>query len=358
MTAGLDGERRIFPFRVQPFALVDDIFIAALEAVVYAAVRADELGQSVARHGIGDNVCARPFAEQNRRNEGDETVAVDLFSVRRDGARTVYVRVEDDPEISVVAADRLADGAHRLFVFGIGNMVGKISVRVEKLRTRRVRAERFQHEIGVKPARTVSCVDDDPFSGERLLFPAGGTDFFYQIGCIFFDITVRRDGSLPLRECSLRREFEHFRHVRAFETALLQKELQTVLLIGEVACRDHDRSVRQSLFLQQHEHGGRGGESGQQDVSAARGNPFRRKGDDTVCREAGIVSDRDRRRRNARFLCRPYAERLCNAKNRLIRERDGVVLHAGEGGAPHIRSVSEPDKILLCHNPPFFRAFV
>ena len=43
-------------------------------------------------------------------------------------------------------------------------MVGKTAVGIEKLRTRRVRAQRLQHLIDVKSAGAVTRIDEDTFA--------------------------------------------------------------------------------------------------------------------------------------------------------------------------------------------------
>ena len=53
--ARFDGERGIFPRGVAPHRLVDNVFVAALVAAVFSAVRLDEFHQSVARDRIGDD---------------------------------------------------------------------------------------------------------------------------------------------------------------------------------------------------------------------------------------------------------------------------------------------------------------
>ena len=107
--------------------------------------------------------------QQNGGNERDEAVAVDLLAVRRDCPRTVDVGIEDDAEIGMVFFDRRADGLHRRLVLGIGDVVGKAPVGFQKLRTRRVRPQRLQDEVGIKSARAVARVHEDALARKRLL---------------------------------------------------------------------------------------------------------------------------------------------------------------------------------------------
>ena len=143
MTARLDGERGILALRIEALALVDDILVTALEAMMHAAVRRNEGGEPVARHGIGDDVGAGLLLEQDGGNESDETVAVDLLTLRRNGARTIDVGIEDDAEIGAIGFHGRTDGLHRRLVLGIGDVIGKAPVRLQKLRTRRIRPQRL-----------------------------------------------------------------------------------------------------------------------------------------------------------------------------------------------------------------------
>ena len=63
--------------------------------------------------------------QEDRGNERDQTVAVDLFSAFCDRARPIDVGIEDDAEIGVMLFHRLAYRTHRLRVFGVGNVIGE-----------------------------------------------------------------------------------------------------------------------------------------------------------------------------------------------------------------------------------------
>ena len=145
-----------------------------------SAVRRDKRRKTVGGDRIGhDRTCL--FAQKNCGNERYQAIAVDFFALLVHGARSVYVRVENNSEVRMIALHRLADGAHRRFVFGVGNMIGKTAVRLQKLRARRIRSERLQDFIHVKSARSVPRVYENPLAFQGLRFARRAADLFDEI---------------------------------------------------------------------------------------------------------------------------------------------------------------------------------
>src|SRR5699024_11127343 len=72
MTARFDGEGRVLSLSAQSFGFVDDVLISPFETVMYAAVRRNELRETVRSYRIGHDVCARFFFQQYGGNEGDQ----------------------------------------------------------------------------------------------------------------------------------------------------------------------------------------------------------------------------------------------------------------------------------------------
>ena len=68
MAAGFDGKRRIAALLIERNRFVDDVFIPALKAMMFAAVRLDELRKTGGGDGIGDDGGARGFAQQDGGN--------------------------------------------------------------------------------------------------------------------------------------------------------------------------------------------------------------------------------------------------------------------------------------------------
>ena len=74
--------------------------------------------------------------------------------------------------------------------------------------------------------------------------------------------------------------------------------------------------------------------------------------------EAGVMPHRNDGRGLARVLRRPDEEGLCDERYGLVRQRHGIVFHAGDRRAADVRPVFEFQKILFCHNPPYAPRFV
>ncbi len=213
---------------------------------------------------------ARVFAQEDRGNERDQAVAVDLFAVGSDRSRTVDVGIEDDAEVGFVFFHRLAHRAHRLLVFGVGDMVGERAVRFEELRTFCVRAQRSEHPIGVKPARAVARVDKDLLARKRFFACARRAHFLHEIGGVDLHVALFFERAARLApHVGFCRKVQDLFNVFALESAFSQEELQTVLLIGQMARRDHHRGIRAESVLQEHEHRRRGGKPRFDDIAAA-----------------------------------------------------------------------------------------
>ena len=200
------------------------------------------------------------LCKKNGGDERDQAVAVDLLAVRGDGARAVDVGVEDDAEVRLVLLDRRADGLHRRLVFGVGNVVGEVSVRIQELRSRRVRAQGLQNEVDIEAARAVARVHKDALPGKGPVLPAGRAHLSSRGRRHTSRCTLFGEACPSRREVALRRNLQDVGDVAALQTAVLAEELEPVLLPRQVACRDHHGDVRAEIVLQQHEHGRRGGE--------------------------------------------------------------------------------------------------
>ena len=150
----------------------------------------------------------------------------------------------------MIALHRLADGSHRRFVFGVGNMIGKTAVRLQKLRARRIRSERLQDFIDVKSARAVPRVYENPLALQGLRFARRAADLFDEILRIGVEIRLFYPASARLFGKRRRGgKGEDFFDVLRFQAALRREKFQAVAVEGEVAGRNHHRAVRGPAFV-------------------------------------------------------------------------------------------------------------
>ena len=110
--------------------------------MVLAALRADELGKTVARHRVGHYSAARMLLENNRGDERDERVAVDRLTLASDDGRAVDIGIEYHAKVGIAAFHSLAHRSHSLRIFRVGNMVGETSVGLKELAALGVGAKR------------------------------------------------------------------------------------------------------------------------------------------------------------------------------------------------------------------------
>ena len=174
MARGLDCQRRRNSGIVQADRLVDDIFIAALKAVVVQAQRPlEEAGQPVGGDRVGHDGRAGVLGREDGRHHRDNRVAVNLAAVGQHCGHPINVGVEDDSEIGVILHRRGPNRIHRRLVLGVWNMVGEIAVRLEKLAAGKFRSQRREHLPGKEAAGAVSRVEDDMQPGQRAVIVEG-----------------------------------------------------------------------------------------------------------------------------------------------------------------------------------------
>ena len=85
--------------------------------------------------GGGNRVCHHrttgAFFKRNARRQRYKTVAVDFLSAPVHSAAAVHVGVKNHTKVCAAFGYRFANGAHRLFVFRIGNMIREHTVRFQ-----------------------------------------------------------------------------------------------------------------------------------------------------------------------------------------------------------------------------------
>ena len=100
MSRSFNRQRRNFARLVEPNALVDNVFVAALESVVLELeIVLQKFMQAVRRNGVGDNRRAGVVGRKNRRHHRNQGVAAYLFAVAQNRAHPVNVRVENQSEV-------------------------------------------------------------------------------------------------------------------------------------------------------------------------------------------------------------------------------------------------------------------
>ena len=98
---------------------------------------------------------------------------------------SVHIRIEYDPEISARCKCCILDGLCSFLIFGIGNMVGEVTVRLKELASACIRTEFFEDISYKESACTVTCINNYVKSRKRLISLSGaGDDLISEIPCI------------------------------------------------------------------------------------------------------------------------------------------------------------------------------
>ena len=172
MSRCLYGEPALLAGLVETDALVDDVLVATLEAMVLAALLMDELRQSVGRYAVGDDRASGMFLEYYCCYERYERVAVYRVAVTVHDGGAVHVGVEDYSQVGMASHHRLAYGLHGLLVLRVRDVVGEVSVGFGELASFRVGTQLLEH-VDEEAAVAVSGIHDDVKSLERLVIVAG-----------------------------------------------------------------------------------------------------------------------------------------------------------------------------------------
>ena len=159
MAAGLHRQKAGFARLIQPFCLIDDIFIAPLKAMVPAAqLLFDKFRQLVACHRVGDDGTARGLLRRDGRRQCDQPVAPQLGAVGLHRTRPVHIGIKDQSQIAAARQYRPADALHRFLILGVRHVVGEAPVRLQVDACGNIGAQRRQYPCGIKAARPVSGI--------------------------------------------------------------------------------------------------------------------------------------------------------------------------------------------------------
>ena len=323
---------------------------------MHAAVGRDELRKPRGRDGVSHDGRAGVLAQQDRGDERDEAVAVELLAVCEHRPGAVHVGIKDDAEIGMAFEHRRADAVHRLRQLGVRHMVGEMPVGVEIAAAGCVRAERGEHALGKKAARAVSGIHNNALAREGLFVPVcRGDDLFAQYGGIGLHEFALRHAPAGGERRLLRGQTENFAHVRALRAARGGKEFESVAVPRQVARRDHDRRFEGALPRHgRHEHRRGGAETEIGHRRAARGERFAKRFGDRLARKARVAPDTHAEA----FLSEPRAQKARKAArdgaHRRIVERDGFALHARERHTAHVAAVLQFCKIHIPSLPEVF----
>ena len=297
VAAGLDGERAGRAFLVQADRLVDDVAVAALEAVVLAAPGADEPGQAGGGHRVGDDGLAGPVLQQDRAHQGDQAVTVDLAPVGVHHGGPVAVRVKDHAQVGAGLFDRGGDGIHGDGVLGVRAVIREHAVGLQELAALGASAEAL-HQIGVKAARAVAGVHHH-VQALQGLFGVGlqaAADARRQLLHIdgqegpFDDRAAEREG-FGLHGF---RRVDQRADLLMGQAALRRHELQAVAVRGVMAGGDHDGAVRAEAGGDDgHEHGRRGAHPVILDRGAGPGDALRRGAQQGRAGNAAVTAEAD-----------------------------------------------------------------
>ena len=252
---------------LQAYGLVDNIAVAALEAVMHTALLCNKLGKA----GAGDRIChnggAGVVAQQNCAHQRNQAVAVQLFAIGQHGPGPVYICVKNNAKVCLFLQHGLPDAGHGGFILWVWNMVREHAVRLQIAAARDVCPQRCQHLFGKKAARAVAGVHHNmkPCQWVQIIFglyaianqrnKVPGIDA-HEI------LLLHRLGRGLWRLCGhLLRLGKNGFDVAAFQPARGGEKFQTVAVVGQMAGRHHHCAVKR-LRAQHgaHEHGGGAGQ--------------------------------------------------------------------------------------------------
>ncbi len=252
MSRGLDCERRENPLGVQPPGLVDDIFIAALEPVVFhPEILLQKTGQPVGGDRIGDHRSAWVFVCEDRCHHGDDRIPVDLRTVVQDRGHPVNIGIKDDPEVGAALERCLPHRLHRLLILRVGDVIGERPVRVQIAAAGGVRPERFQHLLDKKAARPVARVNRDfqPCQRMRIILRLDPVADFFAQACGIEGEQIDRFDPFQRCLCGVQPSgiLEQGGDISVLQPSVCIEKFQAVAVEREMAGGNHNRPVTSGL---------------------------------------------------------------------------------------------------------------
>ena len=294
MSRRFNGNGSKNPFSVQADGFIDYVFVASFKTVMYAA----ELGfyklfKSAGRNGIRNDGGSRMFLKRDGGDQGNDSVAVDFPAESVDRARPVDIRIKYNAQIRMKCKHCFLNGGHSRFILGIGNMVRKAAVRIQKLAALCTGSERLQHLICVKTACAVARVYNDPKSLQRTLLPCFIPDLPYNVRGIDLYKVQRFNCSGLSRLCIdfLLRKLQNRRNIALLKSAVLCEKFKAVAVERQMARRQHNGAVVPISFHHGcHKHRRRRAQTAVHHCNAQHGKALGYGAVQFSGRQAGIVS--------------------------------------------------------------------
>ena len=182
----------------------------------------------------------------NRSEQCNQLVSVYLRAVRKDHGGPIAVTVKDHAEIRARGLYRTLCRVHGALVLRIWDMVREISVRRKKHAAAHIRAERLENLGRKETGCAVAGIDRnlETFKHfDALLAARLFADNVAHMGRIY---TAKR--KIGGRRVNLIGAPQNAVELFSGERAADREELHAVSLVGEVACRQHDGTVKRSLI--------------------------------------------------------------------------------------------------------------
>ena len=170
-------------------------------------------------------------------------------------------------------------------------MVGEMPVRLGKKAARRVRAEGYEHIPFKEAARAVARVYYYAHALKRSLLVCAAAYRAHKLRRVYAHEVYLFRGKGRIRTVGIKRfgNGQNLLYVRLFKAALGREKLEAVALIGQMACRGHNRAIEHKAFCNRcHEHGGRCGKARVINARALRIQPRAQRRAEHFARKAGI----------------------------------------------------------------------
>ena len=197
------------------------------------------------------------LAQQDSRQHRNNAVAVQLRTVGQHCASAVHIGIKDNTKIGFGLGNGGLDSLHCRGIFGVGDVVGERTVRLQELTTSSIRTQRLQYLVRIETACAVASVHNNLESLQRAILPGCGTHLIDQNGGVVVHKGTRLHGSRQ-QTCDFLASGigQNGGNVLLLQTAILGKELKAIAVKGQMACGNHHRTVIRHLARDgTHKHG-------------------------------------------------------------------------------------------------------
>ena len=319
MTGSFDGKGTSFAVFGLSDSLVNDVFVASLEAEMFALkVFFDEFIQAAGSDGIGNDNGTGVVIDSNRSSQCNKAIAVNFSAAGVHGTATVNVCIEYNAEVGMIFFNGIAYKFHSLCIFGVGGMAWEHTVGFKALTAFDVCTEGFQNGC-IETAHTVTGINDYFKALERVMIIFFGVDFLFNH---FTDIIgigshIIRYGDVAFiaerRSLIVLCIFKYGGNIFGFQTAVTGEEFQTVSVIGVMACCDFNGTVT-FKFNGSHKHGRGRGKTAVNNINTGFKESSSDNSGNFRTGYSGITSNRNDEffRRFLRFFGKPENKAVCH----------------------------------------------